>query len=132
MMIVRHAPTLLATLVLFAACGKAGGPSGPHGGENTFDVILAGEEQDFDEIGLVLSSTSTSDLILSVTGSVDPLENAIDDEYSLQLEVRLDRALIAGLTFPATLSAAGTTRVPAGDFSLGVLDTAFEPEANTS
>jgi hypothetical protein len=125
------APTLLFALA-FAACGKAGAPSGPHGGDNTFDVTLAGEAEDFDEVSLVLSSSSAADLFLAASGSVDPQPSAIDDEYAIDLDVHLDRAALAQLSLPATITVKGTTRVPAGEVGVAVEDTTFVPDSTSS
>lgn len=104
------------TAIALAACGPAEGPPGPHGGENRFEVTLNGERESFDTVGLTLTQTGTSALILRANGSVDPIAEAIDDEYSLNLEVAFDPSLLAMVSAPENLPIDLTTNFEAEEF----------------
>ena len=104
--------TVAAVLLLAACGGPVSAPRGPNGGENTLAITIDGREQDFDSVKLSLENMSATTLRLFMSGSADPYENAADDEYSILVDVELDRAELATLSTPADLAIAGVTLFP--------------------
>jgi hypothetical protein len=111
-------PQLLRTSVILAACAIAacGGtdaieaPLGPNGGKNTLSVERDGVLENLESIHLGLTPKADDKLLLSLSGSVDPIENAADDEYSIVLEVELTKSELVALAQPATIVVDGTSR----------------------
>src|SRR5687767_3165475 len=100
--------SVLLPLFILAACdSEPNGPEGPSGGENRFRVLIGEEQEAFDQIGLQIDKTGTATITLRLTSSVDPQKNAIDDEYSLQLDVLLDRTALISMSAPGTLTVKG-------------------------
>jgi hypothetical protein len=108
--------SVLLPLLLLAACdGEPSGPDGPSGGENRFRVFIGEDKEAFDQVGLQLDKTGTATITLRLSGSVDPVKNAIDDEYSLHLDILLDRQALLAATAPATLTVKGNAEFTAAD-----------------
>src|SRR5262245_25227975 len=111
MQLSRLASASLITVTL-AACGSAGpeGPRGPNDGRNTFEASMDGDGQDFKSVSLRLLVNEEGAFAISLSGYVDPLENAVDDEFSINLAVQIDPAELQMLTLPATLAVDGVAR----------------------
>jgi hypothetical protein len=99
----------LPAALLLAACGAGPeGPLGPNGGSNRVVITVDQADLDMDAVGLSAESSTTT-VTLIFTGSVDPLKDAVDDEYGYVLSLDLDPAALAALSAPAALSIDGTT-----------------------
>jgi hypothetical protein len=112
--------TLPPILVLAACDVEPSGPLGPSGGENRFRVLRGDDKETFEAVSLTIAGTSTRTVTLQLSGSVDPIEQAIDDEYALHLDVEIDRAALAAASAPVSLTVKGTTTFsyPADDLVL--------------
>jgi hypothetical protein len=93
--------------LLFLACDtEPTGPDGPSGGINKFSVIIADEKEPFDEVDLELR-TAAGVVTFDLSGSVDPLKDAIDDEYALHLSLELDKTALIAMSAPGDLKVKG-------------------------
>lgn len=121
----------LSSVFLLACGGEPTGPLGPSGGENRFRVFISQDKEPFDEVSLSVVDTSTETVTLRMSGSVDPIQNAADDEYSLQLAVDLDRAGLLAMSAPDTLVLKGTTKFTPNQES-GLEEVEYLPDASAS
>ena len=107
-------PYSLLLVLLFVGCGSSDDEEGlsdtpgPSGGMNTFEALEDGIPTDFDAVQVKVVPTSTI-VTLTLSGSVDPVANLVDDEFSLNLVLDLDREALASLDAPVTLNVDGTT-----------------------
>ena len=123
----------LALPFLLLACdNEPSGPKGPSGGENRFRVTIGEELEPFDEVDLEVQTTSTGTATIYLSGSVDPLKNAVDDEYSLQLQVDLDRAALVAMTPPESLEVKGTASFTPGETAGGFEVVDYEADPSSS
>ncbi len=106
----------VALVSLFACGGEPSGPKGPSGGDNRFRAVIDGEMVDFEAVGLQIESRFMAPLILRASGSVDPLKDAVDDEYSIQLQVHLDRDLLLATSAGTELGIEGISTFEAANF----------------
>ncbi|MGA9520223.1 MAG: hypothetical protein WBV82_02090, partial [Myxococcaceae bacterium] len=100
-------------------------------GPQRFDVSIDGEPQEFNEGVTASGVTSGNTFELRVSGSSDPIKNAIDDESSLALAIQFDKAALDALPRDQPLRIHGLTSLHPSDegFAAGL---AFEPgEGNT-
>lgn len=108
--------SLALPLLLLAACDtEPSGPNGPSGGENRFRVFIGEVKEPFDDVELSIQPTSTGTVTLRLLGSVDPLKNAVDDEYSLLLQVHLDKAALLATSAPTSLTVKGSATFSANE-----------------
>ncbi len=115
----KHIASSLVTAALATSLLACGGeptaPKGPSGGENRFRAAIDGEMVDFEAVGLEIESRFMAPLILRTSGSADPIKEAVDDEYSLQLELHLDREQLLASSAGAELTIEGISSFEAAD-----------------
>lgn len=99
----------LTSALIMACGGEPTGPIGPSGGDNRFRVFIDQDKEPFDTVSLSVVDTSTTVVTLRMSGAVDPLPDAVDDEYSLQLAIELDREGLLAMSAPDTIILKGET-----------------------
>lgn len=124
--------TVLSALLLLSACDtEPSGPLGPSGGENRFHVFIGEEKESFETVGLSAEETGTATITLRLIGSADPQKNAVDDEYSLQLDIHLDRAALLAASAPSTLIAKGSADfAPSEEFGPPLVEYEMDPTSS--
>lgn len=109
---------VLATLCLAAECN----PTAPTYADG-LAVTIDGKARTYDKVQ-VQNEVQGDRLILTGTGTADPIPNAVDDEYSETFRVEFDRAALALLVTGKAYPLAGT-----GEWNLGTSGRGFvEPD----
>ncbi|MCB9649289.1 MAG: hypothetical protein H6730_22210 [Deltaproteobacteria bacterium] len=123
---------LTPAVLILAACGvdNTTGPLGPNGGENRVVITVGDAPLDVDGVSL-LARSSTSAVELRFSGSVDPIKEAVDDEYGIDLSIVLDRPALEALSAPADLVVAGSSAF-SGSATTGQLEVTWTPTAASS
>jgi hypothetical protein len=123
----------LSLIPLLVACDtEPSGPLGPSGGENRLSITVDEKKEPFDEVDLEVRSTRSGVVTLALSGSVDPLKDAIDDEYSLHLLVDLDKAALIAMAAPGDLALKGAAEFTAGAEAVApeVITYTFDPSSS--
>lgn len=93
-----------ATLLLASLTGCGPAP---------LDVVIDNTPMSFNRGTTSRATESSGTWHLTVTGSADPVANAVDDEYSLSLRIDLDDAMLATAPHGVPLTVHGVTHFAA-------------------
>jgi hypothetical protein len=116
---VRLAPTLLFLVSTLVACSLVT--------PNQLEVTIDGDQQNFNEGVSATGIAGANTYTVRITGSSDPIRNAIDDESSMSLTIDFDRAAFESLPRNAPLRVSGVTTLQPRNEETGAVEVTFEP-----